>query len=213
MCTPLISFDTVREIMTNWMAQYIEEWTNEGSRWNYESNVGDFEWYKYGTPTSEGIRIGANLSDQGTVITIWTGTMDNDSIIISRDNVFFNDHSNFDQGFHHGKMFYLYTLLKSHALSISAKLVCYEPIEDEITDEHTGTPKGVVVRTKFDLDYFELYKAYTVYDNKHAILRNVTENMLTFIYYDKTGPSWLYVSIDDYLNKKFTIKPLVDNEQ
>ncbi len=204
MCAPLISFDTVREIMTSWMTQYTEDWNNEGRRWNYESNTSDFEWYKYPVTASEGLRVGASLSDEGTVITIWTGTISNHNIIIS-DGIIFNDHSDFDQGFEHGPIYWLYTKLKSHALSKSAKLECYTPI------------KGVVVRTKFDLDYFELYKAYAVYDQageyKHAVLRSATENKLEFIYYDKTGRTLLSVSIDDYLHKKFKIKPLVDNEQ
>lgn len=217
MCKPLISFETVREIMTSWMAQYTEDWDNEGRRWNYESNTHDFEWYKYPMVTSEGIRVGASLSDEGTVITIWTGTISNHNIIIS-DGIIFNDHSDFDQGFKDGPIYWLYTKLKDHALSRSAKL---EPIEDEVEDEVADkpmkTPKGVVVRTKFDLDYFELYKAYAVYDQagecKHALLRNATENKLEFIYYYKGGPAVISVSIDDYLNKKFKIKPLVDNEQ
>jgi len=204
MCAPLISFDTVREIMTSWMTQYTEDWNNEGRRWNYESNTSDFEWYKYPVTASEGLRVGASLSDEGTVITIWTGTISNHNIIIS-DGIIFNDHSDFDQGFEHGPIYWLYTKLKDHALSKSAKLKCYTPI------------KGVVVRTKFDLDYFELYKAYAVYDQagecKHAVLRSATENKLEFIYYDKTGRTLLSVSIDDYLHKKFKIKPLVDNEQ
>ena len=70
---------------------------------------------------------------------------------------------------------------------------------------------------KFDLDYFELYKAYAVYDQggecKHTVLRNATENKLEFIYYYKAGPTYISVSIDDYLNKKFKIKPLVVDEQ
>lgn len=215
MCAPLISFETVREIMTSWMTQYTEDWDNEGRRWRYESNTHDFEWYKYPMVTSEGLRVGASLSDEGTVITIWTGTNDNDNIIVSKDGIIFNDHSDFDQGFEHGKIFWLYTKLKSHALSISAKL---EPIEDEVADEPTTeTPKGLIVRMKFDLDYFELYKAYAVYDQggecKHAVLRNATENKLEFIYYYKAGPTYISVSIDDYLNKKFKIKPLVVDEQ
>ena len=218
MCTPLISFETVREIMTSWMAQqYTEDWDNEGRRWNYESNTCDFEWYRYPMVTSEGLRVGASLSDEGTVITIWTGTISNHNIIVS-DGIIFNDHSDFDQGVEHGKMYWLYTKLKDHALSKSAKLECYTPIKDENKKEPTETPKGVVVRTKFDLNYFELYKAYAVYDQadeyKHAVLRSATENKLEFIYYDKTGPMHiLSVSIDDYLHKKFKIKPLVDNEQ
>lgn len=215
MCAPLISFETVREIMTSWMTQYTEDWDNEGRRWRYESNTHDFEWYKYPMVTSEGLRVGASLSDEGTVITIWTGTNDNDNIIVSKDGIIFNDHSDFDQGFEHGPIYWLYTKLKSHALSISAKL---EPIEDEVADEPTTeTPKGLIVRMKFDLDYFELYKAYAVYDQggecKHAVLRNATENKLEFIYYYKAGPTYISVSIDDYLNKKFKIKPLVVDEQ
>lgn len=213
MCKPLISFETVREIMTSWMMEYTEDWDNEGRRWNYESNTHDFEWYKYPMVTSEGLRVGASLSDEGTVITIWTGTISNHNIIIS-DGIIFNDHSDFDQGFKDGPIYWLYTKLKDHALSRSAKL---EPIKDEIADKPMKTPKGVVVRTKFDLDYFELYKAYAVYDQagecKHALLRNATENKLEFIYYYKAGPTQISVSIDDYLNKKFKIKPLVDNEQ
>lgn len=215
MCTPLISFETVREIMTSWMTQYTEDWDNEGRRWRYESNTHDFEWYKYPMVTSEGLRVGASLSDDGTVITIWTGTNDNDNIIVSKDGIIFNDHSDFEDEFEHGKIFWLYTKLKSHALSSSAKL---ELIEDEIADEPTTeTPKGLIVRMKFDLGYFELYKAYAVYDQggecKHAVLRNATENKLEFIYYYKAGPTHISVSIDDYLNKKFKIKPLVDDEQ
>lgn len=215
MCAPLISFETVREIMTSWMTQYTEDWDNEGRRWRYESNTHDFEWYKYPMVTSEGLRVGASLSDEGTVITIWTGTNDNDNIIVSKDGIIFNDHSDFDQGFEHGPIYWLYTKLKSHALSISVKL---EPIEDEIADEPTTeTPKGLIVRMKFDLDYFELYKAYAVYDQggecKHTVLRNATENKLEFIYYYKAGPTYISVSIDDYLNKKFKIKPLVVDEQ
>ena len=191
MCAPLISFDTVREIMTSWMTQYTEDWNNEGSRWNYESNTGDFEWYKYPMVTSEGLRVGASLSDEGTVITIWTGTISNHNIIIS-DGIIFNDHSDFDQGFKDGPIYWLYTKLKDHALSRSAKL---EPIKDEIADK----------------------PIYAVYDQagecKHALLRNATENKLEFIYYYKAGPTHISVSIDDYLNKKFKIKPLVDNEQ
>jgi hypothetical protein len=215
MCAPLISFETVREIMTSWMTQYTEEWDNEGRRWRYESNTHDFSWYKY----SKGLFVGASLSDEGTVITIWTGTCDNDNIIVSKDGIIFNDHSDFDQGFEHGPIYWLYTKLKSHALSNSAKL---EPIEDEVEDEiadepTTETPKGLMVRMKFDLGYFELYKAYAVYDQggecKHAVLRNATENKLEFIYYYKAGPTHISVSIDDYLNKKFKIKPLVDDEQ
>lgn len=215
MCAPLISFETVREIMTSWMMEYTEEWDNEGRRWNYESNTHDFEWYKYPIVTaSEGLRVGASLSDEGTVITIWTGTISNHNIIIS-DGIIFNDHSDFDQGFEHGPIYWLYTKLKSHALSRPAKL---EPIKDEIADKPMKTPKGVVVRTKFDLNYFELYEAYAVYDQagvyKHAILRYATENKLEFIYYDKNGgPTHLSVSIDDYLHKKFKIKPLVASEQ
>ena len=87
MCTPLISFEAVREIMTSWMTQYTEDWNNEGRRWRYESNTHDFEWYKYPMVTSEGLRVGASLSDEGTVITIWTGTNDNDNIIISKDGI------------------------------------------------------------------------------------------------------------------------------
>lgn len=215
MCAPLISFETVREIMTSWMTQYTEDWDNEGRRWRYESNTHDFEWYKYPMVTSEGLRVGASLSDEGTVITIWTGTNDNDNIIVSKDGIIFNDHSDFDEGFEHGKMYWLYTKLKSHALSRSVKL---EPIEDEVADEPTTeTPKGLIVRMKFDLDYFELYKAYAVYDQggecKHTVLRNATENKLEFIYYYKAGPTYISVSIDDYLNKKFKIKPLVVDEQ
>ena len=231
MCTPLISFETVREIMTSWMTQYTEDWDNEGRRWNYESNTNDFKWYKYPMVTSEGLRVGASLSDEGTVITIWTCTCDNDNIIVSKDGIIFNDHSDFDQGFEHGPIYWLYTKLKDHALSRSVKIECYEPIEDEVEDEvedeiadepTTETPKGVIVRTKFDLNYFELYKAYAVYNEagecKHAILANATENMLHFIYYydyyyKNKCNSVISVSIDDYLNKKFKIKPLVVDEQ
>lgn len=219
MCAPLISFDTVREIMTSWMTQYTEDWNNEGSRWNYESNTGDFEWYKYPMVTSEGLRIGASLSDEGTVITIWTGTISNHNIIIS-DGIIFNDHSDFDQGFKDGPIYWLYTKLKDHALSGSVEpewYNLYKSIEEENMKKSVGTPKGVVVRTKFDLDYFKLYNAYAVYDEagecRHCILTNATENKLEFIYYDKTGRTLLSVSIDDYLHKKFKIKPLVDNEQ
>ena len=218
MCTPLISFETVREIMTSWMAQYTEEWDNEGRRWNYESNTHGFEWYKYPMVTSEGLRVGASLSDEGTVITIWTGTMDNDNIIVSKDGIIFNDHSNFDEGFEHGPIYWLYTKLKDHALSRSAKLEPIEDeIEDEVADEPTKTPKGVIVRTKFDLDYFKLYNAYAVYDEtgecKHGILSYATENKLEFVYNCEAGRTLISVSIDDYLNKKFKIKPLVVSEQ
>lgn len=218
MCTPLISFETVREIMINWMTQYTEEWDNEGRRWNYESNTHDFEWYKYPMVTSEGLRVGASLSDDDTVITIWTGTMDNDNIIVSKDGIIFNDHSDFDEGFEHGKMFWLYTKLKDHALSRSAKLELIEDeIGDEIADEPIETPKGVILRAKLDLDYFKLYNAYAVYDEagecKHAILRYATENKLEFIYYCETGRTVISVSINDYLHEKFKIKPLVVSEQ
>lgn len=220
MCAPLISFETVREIMTSWMTQYTEDWDNEGRRWRYESNTHDFSWYKY----SKGLFAGASLSDEGTVITIWTGTMNNDNIIISKDGIIFNDHSDFDDEFEHGKIFWLYTKLKSHALSRSAKLELIEDeVEDEIADEPTTeTPKGLIVRMRFDLDYFELYKAYAVYNEtgecKHAILANATENMLHFIYYydyyyKNKCNSVISVSIDDYLDNKFKIKPLVVDEQ
>lgn len=219
MCAPLISFETVREIMTSWMTQYTEEWTNEGSRWKYESYGYDFSWYKCPVATLKGLFVGASLSDEGTVITIWSGTDNNDNIIVSKDGIIFNDHSDFDEGFEHGKMYWLYTKLKSHALSNSVKL---EPIEDEVEDEiadepMTETPKGVVVRMKFDLDYFELYKAYAVYNEtgecKHAVLRYATENKLEFIYYYTAGPTHISVSIDDYINEKFKIKLLVVDEQ
>lgn len=213
MCAPLISFETVREIMTSWMTQYTEDWDNEGSRWKYESAAGDFTWYKYSNTDG----VGASLSDEGTVITIWTGASDNDNIIISKDGVIFNDHSCFGEEFSHGKMYWLYTKLKSHALSSSIKLECHEPINDEIKKEPTKTPKGVIVRTKFDLDYFKLYNAYAVYDEtgecKHGILRYATENKLEFVYNCEAGRTLISVSIDDYLNKKFKIKPLVVSEQ
>lgn len=218
MCKPLISFETVREIMTSWMTQYTEEWDNEGRRWSYESNTYDFEWYRYPMVTSEGLRVGASLSDEGTVITIWTGTCDNDNIIVSKDGIIFNDHSDFDEGFEHGPIYWLYTKLKDHALSRSAKLELIEDeIGDEIADEPIETPKGVILRAKFDLDYFKLYNAYAVYDEagecKHAILRYATENKLEFIYYCETGRAVISVSINDYLHEKFKIKPLVVSEQ
>lgn len=234
MCTPLISFETVREIMTSWMTQYTETWTNEGFPWKYESYGYDFSWYKYEVATSEestegpglcwhkkyrvtpkALRVGASLSDEGAVITIWTGVNDNDNIIISKDDIIFNDHSDFDEGFDHGPMYWLYTKLKSHALSNSTN--CHEPIEEETKKEPAETPKGVIVRTKFDLDYFKLYNAYAVYDEagecKHGILRYATENKLEFVYNCDAGRTLISVSIDDYLNKKFKIKPLVVSEQ
>lgn len=242
MGSPLISLDTVREIMTSWMTQYIEEWTNEGSRWNYESAAGDFTWYKYSKAdseqfgygpcwhaykiTSEGLSVGARLANQGETIVIWTGENDNDNIIIYEDDIIFNDNSDFGKEFSHGKMYYLYTKLKSHALSGSADpgwYKLYKLIEEENMKKSVKTPKGVVVRTKFDLDYFKLYNAYAVYDEagecRHCILTNANENMLKFIYYYKDEPTWeiqnkvISVSVDDYLHGKFKIKPLVENEQ
>lgn len=78
--------------------------------------------------------------------------------------------------------------------------------------------QGTIVKQKFDLNYFELYKAYAIYDQAgvctHGILISVNENVLTFCTYGNhgNGRADLY-DIDDYIEGKFTIKPLVEKEQ
>jgi hypothetical protein len=220
MRTPSISFDTVREIMTSWMTQYTEDWDNEGSRWNYESDEGIFEWYKYNYCQCQGysISIGARLANEGSTIIIWTDEQNNDNIIINDSGLVLNEHSSFYQHFDHGKMYDLFMKLKYRDNGEEAEKITNECLEKE--SKYTGIDinqiPGIKVKQKFDLGYFELYKAYAVYDQvgecKHAILRDATENSLEFIYY-YAGPTHISVNIDDYLNKKFKIKPLVVDEQ
>lgn len=218
MCTPLISFNTVREIMTSWMTQYTEEWDNDGSRWKYESYAYDFSWYKYPVATLEGLLIGASLSDEG--ITIWTGVSDNDNIIISKDDIIFNDHSDFDEGFEHGKMYWLYTKLKYHDNSEEAEKITNECLEKEskCTGIVINQVPGIKIKQKFDTDYFEICNAYAIYDKacacRHGLLANMDENLLTFRIYSSANNSYqLDIKIDEFLNGVYIIKPLTVSEQ
>jgi hypothetical protein len=216
MYAPLISFETVREIMTSWMTQYTEDWDNEGRRWRYESNTHDFSWYKY----SKGLFVGASLSDEGTVITIWTGTMDNDNIIVSKDGIIFNDHSDFDQGFEHGQLYDLYMKLKYRDNSEEAEKITNECLkkESKCTGVVINQIPGIKVKQKFDTDYFEICNAYAIYDKtcecRHGLLANMNENLLSFRIYSSANNSYqLDIKIDEFINGVYTIKPLIADEQ
>ena len=223
MCTPLISFDTVREIMTSWMTQYIEEWTNEGLRWNYESDEGIFEWYKYSCCQCQGysVTIGARLANEGSTIIIWTDEQDNDNIIINDSGLVLNEHSSFYQHFDHGKMYDLFMKLKYRDNGEEAEKITNECLEKE--SKYTGINinqiPGIKLKQKFDLDYFEMYKAYEIVDrlktsSTHGLLISLDEDELIFNTYNNVGQRTdVCVDINDYLERKYDIKPLIVKEQ
>ena len=220
MCTPLIPLEEVREIMTRWMTRYTEKWTNEGQRWTYEVDAGTFEWYRYSFMSLPIMNIGARLALEGTAIIIWTGEDSNDNIIIGLDQVTLNEHSDFDKGFDHGQLYDLYMKLKYRDGSKEAEAITNECLEKESKD--TGVVinqiPGIVVKQKFDFDYFKICNAYAIYDKqcecRHGLLADMDENSLVFRIYSSTNNSYqLDIKINEYINGVYTIKPLVDKEQ
>lgn len=220
MCTPLIPLEEVRDIVTRWMTQFTEQWTEDGKHWNYESEAGKFEWYKYSSGTDDSKNIGARLANQGETIIIWTGEDVNDNIIINEEEVLLNEHSDFNREFDHGQMYDLYMKLKYRDSSEEAEAITNECLEKESKD--TGIVinqvPGIVVKQKFDTDYFKICNAYAIYDKqcecRHGLLADMDENSLVFRIYSSTNNSYqLDIKIDQYLNGVYTIKPLVDKEQ
>lgn len=220
MCTPLIPFEEIREIMTRWMTQYTEEWTNEGQRWTYEVDAGTFEWYRYSFMSLPIMNIGARLANQGSTIIIWTGESDNDNIIINESGLVLNEHSDFDQQFDHGKMYDLFMKLKYRDNSEEAEKITNECLKKE--SKSTGIVinqvPGIKIKQKFDTDYFEICNAYAIYDKacecRHGLLANMNENLLSFRIYSSANNSYqLDVKIDEFLNGVYTIKPLIVKEQ
>lgn len=216
MGTPIMTLDEVREIMSRWMTRFTEPWTEQGEHWNYESDVGEFEWYVY----NGGPNIGARLANQGGTIIIWTGEDDNDNIIINDEKVFLNEESYWNRGFDHGQLYDLYMKLKYRDGSEEAEKITNECLEKESKD--TGIVinqvPGIVVKQKFDTDYFKICNAYAIYDKqcecRHGLLANMNEDALVFRIYSSTNNSYqLDVKIDQFLNGVYTIKPLVDKEQ
>lgn len=78
--------------------------------------------------------------------------------------------------------------------------------------------QGIIVKQKFDLNFFELYKAYAIYDRanacRHGILTSANENDLAFCTYG-TGAlrTDILIDIDEYIDGEYKIKPLVEKEQ
>ena len=225
MGTPIMTLDEVCEIMTNWMGQFVESWNANARHWTYEANVGEFTW---SVSDDNGTKlIGARLANQGETINIWTGEDVNDNINIE-DNIIINDekvlldtHSKFIKEFPYPPMYNLFMKLEYRDGSEEAEAIANEFLEKESKDtgiKIDGSLPGVIVKQKFDLNFFELYKAYAIYDRanvcRHGILTSANENDLAFCTYG-TGAlrTDILIDIDEYLDGEYEIIPLIESEQ
>lgn len=219
----VMSFDKVREIMNKWIKKITNEWDNNHFAWKYFSECGNFHWECFDQSKNETLNIGASIywdDDTGSCIKVWTGTRSNVIISISprnrsstfRGDLTFNEFSQEE----------MYSLFKLFDWDVDDWV-------EENTNEHlekdskyTGDNinydilPGIIVKPTFDLNHFEIYKAYTVYDRygveKQCLLSAVSENKLMFMWHEHDGINEMTIELDEYLSGKFTIKPMIVKE-
>jgi len=222
MSEPMLSLDEVRVIMTKWIKPFIDKWENDGDSWRFESFPGEFYWFWSCKSSNINTGVGAKLICQGSCIAIWSINDNNTNILVKEDKVVIdNEYSNFEH-FNHDEMHDLYLALMYHDTGDEAEEIMNNNLDKESNptginiDSHLP---GIIVKQKFDLNYFELYNAYAVYDQAgvcaHGILISANENVLTFCTYGirGSGRTDLIIDIDEYTEGKFTIKPLIVGEQ
>lgn len=221
MCEPMLSLNEVRTIMTKWIKPFIDKWENDGDAWRFESFPGEFYWFWSSKSSQINTGVGAKLICQGSCIAIWSINDNNTNILVKEDKVVLDEYSNFEH-FNHDEMYDLYLALMYHDTEDEAEEIMNNNLDKESNptginiDSHKP---GIIVKQKFDLNYFELYNAYAVYDQAgvcaHGILISANENVLTFCTYGirGSGRTDLIIDIDEYTEGKFTIKPLIVSEQ
>ena len=217
------TFDGVCKIVYEWMTPTWKEWDeNRFSSRSYSIDGDKFIWECFNHFTNQVIEIGGEFSCHNC-IEIWTGKRTNVNIFISEQGIVFNE----DQiifGFSRNAMHNLYELLVDafkDTTEEEAEEVMNNNLEKESKDtgiKIDGSLPGIIVKQKFDLNYFELYKAYAIYDRadacRHGILTSANENDLAFCTYG-TGAlrTDILIDIDEYLDGEYRIIPLIDNEQ
>lgn len=217
MCMTLISISKVLEVMRVWMRPYISKWTDDGDHWTFNYDNGEFYWVWASNSTNVVVYIGAKLCHQGKCIKIWTEHDDNTNIMITEDSVVFIQDSDFEHFFRES-MYDLFTRLENS--NDEAEEVMNNNLEKEAKDtgiKIDGSLPGIVTKSKFDLNFFELYKAYAIYDRanvcRHGILTSADENDLSFCTYG-TGAlrTDILIDIDEYLDGEYKIIPLIVSE-
>ena len=219
------NFDKVRKVVSEWMKPTCEEWDNNRFGWSYCSEPDNAEWECFNIHSNDEIKIGVDFAHHNC-IEIWTGKRDNVNIFISERGIVFNSDSGFI-GFSHKELFTLWELLGKEDFRNDSEKESEQIMNDNLEKESKDTgikiddyrlQLGVVTKTKFDLNFFELYKAYAIYDRanacRHGILTSANENDLAFCTYG-TGAlrTDILIDIDEYLDGEYKIIPLIDNEQ
>ena len=216
------NFDKVRKVVSEWMKPTWKEWDNNRFGWNYCSEPDNAEWECFNIHSNDEIKIGVDFAHHNC-IEIWTGKRDNVNIFISERGIVFNSDSEF-LGFSHKEIYTLWELLgKEDFRSDSEK--AEEIMNDYLDKESNPTgididshKPGIIIKSKFDLNWFELYKAYAIYDRtnvcRHGILTSANENDLAFCTYG-TGAhrTDILIDIDEYLDGEYKIIPLIESEQ
>ena len=218
------NFDKVRKVVSEWMKPTWEEWENNRFGWSYCSEPDNSEWECFNIHSSSEIKIGVDFACHNC-IEIWTGKRDNVNIFISERGIVFNSDSEFSE-FSYKELYALWKLLEQEDFSNDSEKEAEEIMNDNLEKESNPTGinidnhlPGIIVKQKFDLNYFELYNAYAVYDQAdvcaHGILISANENLLEFCTYGirGSGRTDLVIDIDEYTGGKYTIKPLIVGEQ
>lgn len=218
------NFDKVRKVVSEWMKPTWKEWDSNRFGWSYCSEPDNAEWECFSIYSNDTIKIGVDFAHHNC-IEIWTGKRDNVNIFISERGIVFNSDSEF-LGFSHKEIYTLWELLAKEDFRNDSEKEAEEIMNDNLEKESNPTGvninsslPGIIVKQKFDLNYFELYNAYAVYDQAgvctHGILISANENVLTFCTYGirGNGRTDLIIDIDEYTEGKFTIKPLIVSEQ
>lgn len=218
------TFDKVRKVVCGWMTPIWKEWDEDRLSWSYSTDADKFQWECFNHFTNDGIEIGGEFPCHNC-IEIWTGKRTNVSIFIGERGIVFNE-DQFITGFSRNAMHNLYELLVD-AFKDTTEEEAEEVMNNNLEEESKDTgikiddyrlQLGVVTKTKFDLNFFELYKAYAIYDRadacRHGILTSANENDLAFCTYG-TGAlrTDILIDIDEYLDGEYKIIPLIDNEQ
>lgn len=218
MCMTLISISKVLEVMREWMESFISVWTDDGDHWTFNYDNGEFYWVWASNSTNVVVYIGAKLCHQGKCIKIWSEHDDNTNIMITEDSITFIQDSKFEHFFRES-IYDLFTRLENS--NDEAEEVMNKHLENEskCTEVNINQLPGIIVKQKFDLKYFELYKAYAIYDQAdvciHGILISASEDVLAFCTYGMLGSdrTELMIDIHQYIKGKFKIKPLIVSEQ
>ena len=218
------NFDKVRRVVSEWMKPTWKEWENNRFGWSYCSEPDNAEWECFNIHSSSEIKIGVDFACHNC-IEIWTGKRDNVNIFISERGIVFNSDSEFSE-FSYKEIYALWKLLEQEDFRNDSEEEAEEIMNDNLEKESNPTGvnidsclPGIIVKQKFDLNYFELYNAYAIYDQAgvctHGILISVNENVLTFCTYGIRGDGRtdLIIDIDEYIEGKFKIKPLIVSEQ